>query len=231
MLNLLRCIVADDEPLAASLLADYVQKTPGLELLFQTTHILKALELVQENKADLVFLDVQMPELNGMQFLKIINGACKIILTTAYSDYAVEGYQYDVVDYLLKPITYDRFCLAIQKAKKSFHPPINEERKSESIFIKTENRIQQIILKDIIYIEALRDYLAFHTANGKILTLDSLRHMEELLPTNKFIRIHKSYIINMDNIGFIEKNRVIIQSVHLPIGDTYREHLLKFIRQ
>src|SRR3981081_3718314 len=99
MLNPIRCIVVDDEPLAVSLLADYVQKTPGLELLFQTTHILKALELVQENKADLVFLDVQMPELTGMQFLKIINGTCKVILTTAYSDYAVEGYQYDVVDY------------------------------------------------------------------------------------------------------------------------------------
>ncbi len=229
MPNTLRCIIADDEPLAVSLLSDYVQKTPGLELVLQTTHILKALEWVEENKADLIFLDVQMPELTGIQFLKIAKGSCKVILTTAFTEYAVEGYLYDLVDYLLKPITYERFCLAVQKAKKTIQPPGNKNF-MDSIFIKTEHRIQKLTLNNIFYIEALRDYLAFHTTTGKFLTLESLRHLEELLPVTKFIRIHKSYIINVDKIEFLEKRRAIIRGNYLPIGDTYRENLLKVVR-
>jgi two-component system, LytTR family, response regulator len=221
----IRCIIVDDEPLAVGLLADYVQKTPGLETVLRTTHVLEALQAVQEGKADLVFLDIQMPELTGIQFMKIIRNTCKVILTTAYPQYALDGYEYDVIDYLLKPITLDRFMIATQKAKDrlfapappALPPPI------QHIFLKTEYRIQKVDLSAIFYIEGLRDYIAVHTPAGRILSLESMKNMEAILPEDQFIRIHKSYIINRDKIDFIERGRIIINKEYLPIGDTFRE--------
>jgi len=216
----IRCIIVDDEPLAVALLADYVMKTPGLEIVLRTTHVLEALQAVQENKADLLFLDIQMPELTGIQFLKIIRNRCKVILTTAYTQYALDGYEHDVADYLLKPITLDRFMIAVQKAKERLITPA---RKQDHIFIKTEYRVQRVDLAAIHYIEALRDYVAVHTGTGKILSLESMKHMEEMLPEDQFIRIHKSYIINCSRIDFLERGRVVIGKEYLPIGDTYKE--------
>jgi len=233
MHNLIRCIVVDDEPLPVKLLADYIDKTPGLQLVLKTTHVLEALQYVQDGKADLIFLDIQMPELTGIQFIKIIRGACKVILTTAYSEYAAESYEHDVIDYLLKPITFERFSIAIQKAKKRFQedagPVPAPVKATEHIFVKTEYRIQKINLVDILYIEAMRDYIAFNTRAGKILSLDSMRNMEELLPAEQFIRIHKSYIINKNNIDFIERGKVVINNQYLPVGDTYKQNLDKLI--
>src|SRR5258705_7443260 len=160
----IRCIIVDDEPLAVALLTDYVLKTPGLQTVLRTTHVLEALQAVQEDKADLLFLDIQMPELTGIQFMKIIRNRCKVILTTAYTQYALEGYEHDVADYLLKPITLDRFLIAIQKVKDRMGvsplvgrsgeaaPPVSSQ---DHIFIKTEYRIQRIDLAAIDYIEAL----------------------------------------------------------------------------
>ena len=219
--NPIRCIIVDDEPLAVALLADYVEKTPGLEMVMRTTHVLEALQAVQEDKAGLLFLDIQMPELTGIQFMKIIRKRCKVILTTAYAQYALDGYEHDVVDYLLKPITLDRFMIAVQKAKERMATPAAQL--PDHLFIKTEYRIQRIDLADICYIEALRDYVAFHTSAGKILSLESMKHMEELLPGDRFIRIHKSYIINRGRIDFLERGRVVIGKEYLPIGDTYKE--------
>jgi DNA-binding LytR/AlgR family response regulator len=216
----IRCIIVDDEPLAVALLADYVMKTPGLETVLRTTHVLEALQAVQEDKADLLFLDIQMPELTGIQFLKIIRNRCKVILTTAYTQYALDGYEHDVTDYLLKPITLDRFMIAVQKAKERMVSP---SRKQDHIFIKTEYRIQRVDLAAVHYIEALRDYVAVHTGTGKILSLESMKHMEEMLPEDQFIRIHKSYIINCSRIDFLERGRVVIGKEYLPIGDTYKE--------
>jgi two-component system LytT family response regulator len=216
----IRCIIVDDEPLAVALLADYVTKTPGLEAVLRTTHVLEALQAVQEDKADLLFLDIQMPELTGIQFLKIIRNRCKVILTTAYTQYALDGYEHDVADYLLKPITLDRFMIAVQKAKERMVSP---PRRQDHIFIKTEYRIQRVDLAAIQYIEALRDYVAVHTGTGKILSLESMKHMEEVLPEDQFIRIHKSYIINCSRIDFLERGRVVIGKEYLPIGDTYKE--------
>jgi two-component system, LytTR family, response regulator len=229
MSDTIRCVVIDDEPLAVRLLVDYVRKTPGCEVVFQTTSILQATKYLEENKADLVLLDIQMPELTGMQWLKQMQGMIKVILTTAYSEYALEGYQYDVIDYLLKPITYERFFMAIQKFKRTL--PVTEtiNKETESIFLKTEHRIQQVMLNALLYIEARRDYLAFHTTEGKILTLESLRHMESILPANRFIRIHKSYIINLAKIDFIEKSRVVIQGTYLPVGESFKENLTRII--
>lgn len=225
----IRCIVVDDEPLPVKLLGDYIDKTPGLQLVLKTTHVLDALQYVQDGKADLVFLDIQMPELTGIQFIKIIRGACKVILTTAYSQFAAESYEHDVVDYLLKPITFERFSIAVQKAKKRLledaKPTLVTAPSADHIFVKTEYRIQKINLADILYIEAMRDYIAFNTPAGKVLSLDSMRNMEEILPRQQFIRIHKSYIINKNNIDFIERGRVVINNQYLPVGDTYKQNL------
>ncbi|MBN8856489.1 MAG: DNA-binding response regulator [Sphingobacteriales bacterium 50-39] len=228
----IRCIIVDDEPLAVALLADYVQKTPGLEVILRTTHVLDALQAVQEDRADLLFLDIQMPELTGIQFMKIIRRHCAVILTTAYTQYALEGYEYDVVDYLLKPITLDRFMIAVEKAKQRLRrvpeklseaSPVHVPDHPDHLFVRTEYRIQRVDLASIYYIEALRDYVAIHTGTGKILSLESMKHMEELLPEDQFIRIHKSYIIHRNKIDFLERGRVVIGKEYLPIGDTYKE--------
>jgi len=248
----IRCIIVDDEPLAVSLLADYAAKTPGLSVVLKTTHVLEALQMVQEGKADLLFLDIQMPELTGIQFMTIIRNSCKVILTTAYSQYAMAGYEHDVVDYLLKPITLDRFLIAVQKARGRIGNagPTDVAAGGEHtggggglaeggavgsavpdhLFIRTEYRIQRVELAGIYYIEALRDYVAIHTVNGKILSLDSMKNMEELLPPGRFIRIHKSYIINCHQIDYLEKGRVVINKEYLPIGDTYREKVKERLR-
>ena len=235
----IRCIIVDDEPLAVALLADYVAKTPGLETVLRTTHVLEALQAVQEDKADLLFLDIQMPELTGIQLMKIIRDRCKVILTTAYAQYALEGYEHDVVDYLLKPVTLDRFMIAVEKARRRLGAqtaavdpgsemtgqitPAGAIMPPDHLFIKTEYRIQRVDLSAIGYIEALRDYVAIHTATGKILTLESMKQMEVSLPDDQFIRIHKSYIINRNKIDFIERGRVVIGTAYLPIGDTYKD--------
>jgi|SRR6185503_8757653 len=225
----IRCIIVDDEPLAVALLADYVQKTPGLEVVLRTTHVLDALQAVQEDKGDLLFLDIQMPELTGIQFMKIIRRRCAVILTTAYTQYALEGYEYDVVDYLLKPITLDRFMIAVEKARERLARAQENTTEAFSVrvrdhlFIRTEYRIQRVDLASIYYIEALRDYVAIHMGTGKILSLESMKHMEELLPEDQFIRIHKSYIIHRNKIDFLERGRVVIGKEYLPIGDTYKE--------
>lgn len=230
MHNAIRCIVADDEPLAVQLLADYIQKTPGCELIFHSTNILQVTEFLKEHHCDLIFLDIQMPELTGIQFLKQIDTNCKVIFTTAYSEYALESYQFDVIDYILKPVTYERFLASIDKYKRLVFNGQDSKIEPESIFIKTEYRIQQVNLSSVLFIEAKRDYLAFHTTEGKIMTLDSLRNMEQLLPSKRFIRIHKSYIINIGKIEFIERGKIVINQVYLPVGDYYKEHLSKIIR-
>lgn len=224
---LIRCIIVDDEHLAVMLLADYVEKTPGLQLVLRTTQVLDALQAVQEGRADLLFLDIQMPDLNGIQFMKIIRNSCRVILTTAYAEFALAGYEHDVVDYLMKPVTFDRFTAAVEKARRRLQPPaIPVTALPDHIFIKTDHRIRKIDLAAIYYIEALRDYIAFHTSAGKVLSLESMRNMEQVLPPAQFIRIHKSYIINRQYIDYLERGRVVVNKVHLPVGDTYREKFL-----
>jgi DNA-binding LytR/AlgR family response regulator len=225
-----RCVIVDDEPLAVGLLVQYVQKTPGLTVVFKTTHVLEALQVIEQGEADLLFLDIQMPELSGMQFMKLIGNRCKVILTTAYTAYAVEGYEHDVVDYLLKPFSFDRYMMAVIKAKERLEAkqPVVVKELPDHIFIRAEYRIQKLDLDSIFYIEALRDYIGFHTPGGKILSLESMKKMEATLPAEKFIRIHKSYIINRNKIEFLDRGKVVINGHYLPVGETYRE---KFMAQ
>jgi len=234
---MIRCLVVDDEPLALDILEDYIKKVPFLTLVKTTTSAIEGLSLVQSGAIDLVFLDVQMPELTGIQFLKIINGKCDVILTTAYSQYALDGYDLDVVDYLLKPIAFDRFYKAAQKvlqAKGNNHSSVPELQSTQQnnhdfIFVKTEHKIQKIYLDNILYIEGLKDYISIYTGTERIITLQNMKKMEESLPAKSFIRVHKSYIISLGKIESIERSRIQIGDKIIPIGDTYRDYFFKQI--
>lgn len=234
---MIRCLVVDDEPLALDILTDYIEKVPFLELVKATTSAFEALSLVQNNAADLVFLDVQMPELTGIQFLKIINGKCCVILTTAYSQYALDGYELDVCDYLLKPIAFDRFYKAVSKVQSQLAPvssvPQAPERAASTapdfIFVKTEHRIQKIYIHDILYIEGLKDYVSIFTPVERVITLQHMKKLEEVLPNQRFARVHKSFIVSIDKIESIERGRIQIGDKIIPIGDTYRDSFFKKI--
>lgn len=238
---MIRCLVVDDEPLALHVLEDYIAKVPFLQLVKATTNPIEALTLVQQGAADLVLLDVQMPELTGLQFLRIANGRAKVILTTAYPQYALEGYELDVIDYLLKPIAFDRFFKAVQKAQGMIEPAVKQVAKEEPalvayddflsdfIFVKTEHKIQKVYLNDIKFIEGLKDYISIFTPAERIITLQGMKKMEEALPERHFIRVHKSYIVSLSKIDSIERSRIFIGDKVIPIGDTYRDDFFAMI--
>ena len=218
---MIRCLIVDDEPLAINLLKDYLSKVIELELVKATTDVFDALKIAQEEKIDLIFLDIQMPELTGIQFMKIMNGKSNIILTTAYQEYALQGFEYDVVDYLLKPFSLERFIIAVNKAKNKIENKRSEPPAADFIFIKSDYRMVKIELKDILYLESLRDYVAVHTTKEKVLTLQSLRSFEEQLKNHSFIRVHKSYIVSVQKIKAVEKKQLVVQDTFIPIGETY----------
>ncbi|MDQ8006407.1 MAG: LytTR family DNA-binding domain-containing protein [Pedobacter sp.] len=242
---ILKCIAVDDEPLALDIIADYVAKVPFLELVKRTESAIEAMQLVQEGNIDLVFLDIQMPELTGIQFLKIAGNKASYILTTAYSQYALESYDLNVSDYLLKPIAFDRFYKAVEKVRNQHQKqdngttvaapapePIAAPTASpiqDFIFVKTEHKIQKIELDDILYIEGLKDYISIFTKNERVITLQNMKKMEETLPKGEFIRVHKSYIISVDKIESIERSRIAIAGKTIPVGDTYRDAFFKLI--
>jgi DNA-binding LytR/AlgR family response regulator len=242
---ILKCIAVDDEPLALDIIADYVAKVPFLELVKRTESAIEAMQLVQEGNIDLVFLDIQMPELTGIQFLKIAGNKASYILTTAYSQYALESYDLNVSDYLLKPIAFDRFYKAVEKVRNQHQKqeaataaPIAEPVATASaaaapiqdfIFVKTEHKIQKIELDDILYIEGLKDYISIFTKTERVITLQNMKKMEETLPRGEFIRVHKSYIIAVDKIESIERSRISIGGKTIPVGDTYRDAFFKLI--
>lgn len=241
----LKCIAVDDEPLALDIIEDYVSKVPFLELVKRTENAIEALQLVQAGGIDLVFLDIQMPELTGIQFLKIAGGKASFILTTAYSQYALESYDLNVSDYLLKPIAFDRFYKAVEKVHnlvkvKDYAAPVQPVLKEtlkptvvqpvqDFIFVKTEHKIQKIELDDILYIEGLKDYISIFTKTERVITLQNMKKMEETLPSSQFIRVHKSYIISLDKIESIERSRITICGKMIPVGDTYRDEFFRRI--
>ena len=229
---MLNCIVIDDEPLAIRLLSDYIEKTDGLALLKAFSNPIEALQYADENRPDLIFLDIQMPELTGIQFMKIANGKYPIILTTAYDSYALDSYEFDVIDYLLKPISLDRFMIAANKAKERLQTQVSDSTHTVGhppaaapgyIFIKSDYKTLKINLADILYLEGLGDYVCIHLPGKKILTLEKMKHLATTLPNNNFIRVHKSYLVAIDKIDFIERNRIVINEQRLPIGATYKE--------
>ncbi|WP_379094015.1 LytR/AlgR family response regulator transcription factor [Pedobacter sp. UC225_65] len=230
-------MVVDDEPLAIALLSDYINKTPGLTLTASTSDPMNALKLAKTSNIDLVFLDMQMPELTGLQFMKILQKKCMVIITTAYSEYALESYDHHVVDYLLKPITFDRFLVAVEKAQErsaNLVTPVLAQPtlplQNQFIFVKTDYRLVKISLDDIYYLEGARDYVIIHTLNEQILTLQSMKSLEDELPSDHFMRIHKSYVINLNQISFIERGRVSINEQLIPISDMHKDRLLERLK-
>lgn len=230
---MIRCVVIDDEPWALALIEDYVKKTPFLELRYSTLNPIEAINFIQNNRVDLIFSDIQMEELTGIQLMKIIGEKSRFILTTAYEKYALEGYEHNVLDYLLKPITYERFLIAATKAKEHYLRSNNslsdQSAPKDSIFLKTDNRLVRILIDDILFIEGLRDYISVQTKSDKLIVLENLKTLENELPDNLFMRIHKSFIIAMNKIEIIERNRIYLKEYIIPIGETFKAAFLERI--
>ena len=222
------CVIIDDEPLAINLLESYVSKIEDLELIGTFNNPLEALKLLRENSVDILFLDIQMPEITGVEFKKIINPEVKVIFTTAYSEYALESYDLNAVDYLLKPISFQRFLQAVEKVQDKSTSVITENS-IDYLFVKTEYRHQKLFFSDILFLKGLSDYVAIQTKDGKILTLQNMKDFEKTLPKHRFVRVHKSYIVSLEHIEFIERNRIVIQGEYIPIGATYKEAFWKQI--
>jgi two-component system, LytTR family, response regulator len=236
---MINCIIVDDEQHAIDILVHYVNQTPHLHLLSTTTNPIEALQVVATQKVDLVFLDIQMPELSGIDFIKAIQGKAKVILTTAYSDFALESYELDVVDYLLKPIRLPRFLQAVQKATKELEEHTDEKPTlsvddDDYIFVKTESKgkLLKINLDEIDYIEGMKNYVAIYCGGKKTLVYTSMKDLEERLSKKQFIRVHKSFIIPIAKITGIEGNILRLKNVtaEILIGDNYKADLMEIIR-
>ena len=236
----LTCWIIDDEPLAIELLESYVAKTSFLKLTGSYSSALEAMKDVTSQSVDIIFLDIQMPEISGMEFARFIEADTRIIFTTAFSEYALEGYRVDALDYLLKPITYTNFLIATKKALKWFEMKESSSQKNssaayeqeeEQMFVKADHKLIRVLFKDILYIEGWKDYVKIHLKDKPhpILSLMSMKGLEETLPSAKFIRIHRSYIIQKNKIDSVSKNRVKIGDKELPIGESYKEEFNKVI--
>ncbi|WDO11890.1 LytTR family DNA-binding domain-containing protein [Flavobacterium sp. WW92] len=230
-MRIIRCAILDDEPMAVALLSKYVEKISSFELVKATTNPFEILELIAQTTIDVLFIDIQMPELTGLQMMEMLGNKTKFVITSAYSEYALKGYEHNVVDYLLKPISFDRFYKCIQKieslSQEKPAPAVEvlaktEEKQDEFLFIKTDGKLVKINLNDLLLVEGLKDYLYLHLKNEKLIVLDTLKEFEAKLPVPSFMRVHKSYIIRLDQIETIERNRVFIQNKIVPIGETYK---------
>jgi DNA-binding LytR/AlgR family response regulator len=237
------CLIVEDEPLARNLLTEYVKKVPFLTLLQACGNPLEAIEVLRNNAVDLLFLDIQMPEITGITLLKIIQKKPLVVLTTAYSEYALEGYELDVMDYLLKPITFERFLKTVDKAAQRLssstptekgvaEKTVTEKPDTPSfIFVKDGTKLVKIKLSDILYVEGLKDYVIIHTPQQKIVSLQRLKSLENQLPENLFVRIHHSYIIALEAIDVVHKEKVQIGSASIPISDTYKKSFRELIER
>lgn len=222
----MRCLIIDDEYLARVLISDYVSKLPYLKLVAICKNASEAMEILEKEPIDLMFLDIQMPQLTGMDFVKSLNNKPLTIFTTAYPEYAIDSYELDIIDYLLKPISFERFLLSVKKAQQQFKLIQKTEQKNY-ITIKSEHRLYKVLFQDILYIEGLKEYLSFYTKQGKrIITLESLKALEQKLPDN-FTRIHRSYIVNRNEVKSLYGNMVEIADQKLNIGSTYKESAIK----
>lgn len=236
----LTCAIIDDEPLAVSLLESYAEKTPFLDLKGTYNSALNAVADLTNNPVDLLFLDIQMPELDGLEFSRILTSETRVIFTTAFSQYALDSYRVNALDYLLKPINYADFLRSANKALRWHEllrkPPAAEDPAKpgrESIFVKTAYKLVQIELSKIQYIEGLKDYVKIFVEDEPhpILSLISLKAMEEMLPENRFIRVHRSFIVQPEKIKVIERNRIVFGKEYIPISDSYRQAFMDFLNR
>ena len=226
---MINCVIIDDEPLAREGLANYVREVDFLNLFGIGENPLDLLHLIDQQTVDLIFLDIQMPKMNGIEFLKIMQKPPMVVITTAYPSYALEGFQLNVLDYLLKPITFERFFKAAAKAR-DYHKLLNGDHAKQNedyFFIKCGNKYEKIPFEDILYVEGMQNYVNIYTNKGKFVTMLSLKGLEENLNERSFIRVHKSYIVAVNKINGIEGNEIFIQSNRIPISRNYRQEVLE----
>ena len=229
---IIQCAIIDDEPLAAGLLESYVKKTPYLSLIGTYTSALTAMKDLREKPAQLLFLDIQMPELSGIEFAKILPKDTKIIFTTAFPQYAIEGYKVNAIDYLLKPVSYEDFLRSTDKVVDWFASTQKQDayRSDRFMFVKSEYKLQRVCLDDILYIEGLKDYVRIHLKNGeKVMSLMSMKKIEDYLPHPEFLRTHRSFIVRMPEVRTIDRFRIVFDEVFVPISDNYKEDVLQYL--
>lgn len=249
MSNTINCIIVDDEPLAQRVIEKFLEDLPNFKVLAKCNNAFEAMDAINENAVDLMFLDINMPKLTGLSFLKSIKNPPLVIITTAYSEYAIEGYELDVVDYLKKPFSFERFFKAVQKVQerlKKHETPISEVLAEEEvshvevfadlstskfIFVKANKKNHKVDIDDIFFIEALGDYIKIHTSNQVLVTYQSMKKIELILPSSVFVRIHKSYIVSVNKIKSVEGNMVEVKNEKLSIGNSYKQQFQDFVDQ
>lgn len=227
---MISCLVVDDEQSAVDLLCAFVRKTPFLTLAGATTNPLEALSLLQAQPIDLLFLDIHMPQLSGLDLLRLLPGGTRVVLTTAYSEFAVQGFELEALDYLLKPIAFERFLKAAQKARPAAAPlptaPPEANIAADYVFVKTESKgkMTKVDFADIVYVEGLKNYVAIQTQHDRVVTLLNIKDLEDRLPARHFMRVHKSYIVSLDKIRALDGNQIFFKgsNTFVPLGDTYR---------
>lgn len=229
----LNCIIADDEPVARKILQEFIEQVPFLGLSGQFENAIKAQAWLQQNNADLLFLDIEMPKMKGLDYLRKYEVNPLVILTTAYTEYALEGYELDIIDYLLKPIAFHRFVKAVQKAKDYLELKENSDNLASSsyIFVRSDKRIERIMLADICYIESMGNYVKIITEQKKVLAYLTLKGIEAQLPSSNFIKLHQSYLVNFSRIEALEGNSVRIKDALIPVGRHYRDSLMQIINE
>lgn len=235
----LNCLIIDDEELARNLIEQYLLRLPHVQLVAKCANPLEAIAVLQDQAVDLLFLDIQMPELTGIEFLKSLSHKPAVIFTTAHRQYALDGYDLDVVDFLLKPFRFERFVQAVNKASKSVQkvtpvmptPEVAEgDHKTlpdDVLLVHANHRIYRIPIADLLYIESMREYVAYHTADTRIVAIGTLRTIAEQLPAGQFLRIHKSYIVAKDKVKALEGNRVLINDTKIPVGGSYKQVMMR----
>ncbi len=230
---MLKCLVVDDEPLAVDVIAEYIPQVSFLQLAGTYNNPVEALMHLQKEKVDLIFLDIQMPQLSGLQFMNLLQSRAQVIIVSAYNEFAIHGYEHDVTDYLLKPVSFERFFKAVEKArrlselssKEAMLPP-----SADFIFVRAESKMIKVNFADILYIEGLKNYISIYTSNNRrIITLQNMKALEDVLPANRFIRVQKSYIIHLEKIDSIERQRIFIGDKSIPIGEAYAQQFFSII--
>ena len=230
----LNCAIIDDEPLAVELLESYVAKTPYLNLIGSYTNTVNAIHDLRENRIDVIYLDIQMPNLSGLEFAKIIPSTTKVILTTAFPQYAIEGYKVNAIDYLLKPISYEEFVRSTDKVMEWATQVRRQDLNlnDRTIYVKTDYKLQQLSLDDILYVENYKDYVHFHMRNGeRMSTKISMRRLEEFLPSPEFMRVHRSFVVRMPEVRTIERGNIVFGDLYVPITDKYMEEVQRYLDQ
>lgn len=237
----IKCAIIDDEPLALGLIAGYVKKTPSLELCGTYSSAVQAMNELPDNPVDLLFLDIQMPDLSGLEFSKMVPERTRIVFTTAFEQYAIDGYRANALDYLLKPISYADFSEAVGKAMQWFDLKSKAEserngilqKSPECIYVKSDYKLIQIELDKILYIEGLKDYVKIYTEDNPhpVLSLISIKTLEDKLPANRFLRVHRSFIVQISKIRIIDKGRIVFGKEYIPISDSYKTILQDYVNK